>query len=67
MSYKSSSSSASASASATSGGSCFGCITFILFVWFLIFGFTYGGVKYAIDCNTENGVQLDKTKLDAGN
>jgi hypothetical protein len=37
---------------------CLGCVVTILVLWALVFGVTWGGVKYAVKCSATNGVEV---------
>lgn len=43
---------------------CLGCLTPILFLtalWALIFGLTWGGTHYDLQCSSNRGVEIKKT------
>lgn len=46
----------------SSGGSspfgCLGCVVTILALWALVFGVTWGGIKYVVKCSATNGVEF---------
>ena len=48
----------SSSSSSSGGGSCLGCVIFIIVMWAVIFGVTWQGIHYSMDCSSSDGVQI---------
>ena len=47
------------SENSSSGCGCFSLILFVLLVWALLFGVTYGGKHHFISCSCERGVTVE--------
>ena len=42
----------------SNGGSCLGCVLFIFVMWAVLFGVTWNGIHYGIECSSEHGVEI---------